>query len=248
MSDRYQIEFAKALISGNAAALAEFLDDPGQIERFAVYRNNVVRASIDVLKAAYPSVTRLVGENFFSPMALAFWEDHPPGVPSMTLYGEKFADHIAAYPPASPLVYLPDVARHDRAWLLAHHAMDERVLTPDRIGAMNPELLPQLTVKLVQSASLLSSDWPAYAIWRTNRYDGTPRKIDLEPTTDASMIWRSRGEVHHHALTPGAAAFFAHLADGATLEAASNACVLVEPALVPATAFGFGLSHGIFVQ
>ena len=248
MPDRYHTEFARALASGDAAGLAEYLDDPGQIERFSVYRNNVVRASLDVLKAAYPSVVRLVGESFFSPMAMAFWENNPPRMPSMTFYGETFADHIAAYAPAAELVYLADVARHDRAWLMAHHAIDETVLTPDQIGAMNPQLLPQLTVKLVRSASFLASNWPAYAIWRTNRHDATPRKIDLEPATDNSMIWRSRGEIHHHALSAGGAAFFAQLAGGATLEAASKASGLVEPEFVAATAFGFGLSHGIFAQ
>ena len=248
MPDRYHFEFAAALKTGDATALSPYLDDPDQLSRFSVYRNNVVRASIDVLKAAFPSVLRLVGENFFTTMARAYWGNTPPNVPNMTFYGEGFADHIAAYSPAAELVYLTDIARLDRAWLEAHHAIDEAVLTPDQIGAMNPEDLPQLTLNVVQSASLLTSEWPAYAIWRSNRYDSKPRSINLIPTTDASLIWRSRGEVHHHALTIGSAAFFAQLIGGATLETASEAGTRAEPDFVPAAAFGFGLSHGIFVK
>jgi hypothetical protein len=246
MPDRYQSEFAEALKTGDVAGLSDYLEDPTQLSRFAVYRNNVVRASIDVLKAAYPSVLRLVGENFFATMARAYWEVNPPKVPSLTFYGGGFADHIAAYSPADALVYLPDVARLDRAWLEAHHAIDEAVLAPDQIGAMHPQDLPRLALSLVQSASLQTSDWPAYAIWRTNRYDAEPRNIDLVSTADACLIWRSRGEVQHHGLTPGSAAFFAHLMGGATLETASEAGGRTEPDFVPAAAFGFGLSHGIF--
>jgi hypothetical protein len=245
MSDDYQSLFADALRSGDAAKLSRYLDDPTQIHRFAIYRNNVVNAAIEALRAAYPSVNRLVGINFFSSMARAYWDAHPINTRSLTLYGNGFPDHIAAYGPASNLPYLTDVARHDRAWLESHYAADCPVFEPSRATLMNPEELPKLAPGLDVSVRVQESSWPAYEIWRSNRFDDVPTQMKITPQPDQSLFWRHRGEVHHRSLSRAACVFYASMRDGASLERAGGAALDQDGSFDTAEEFGFALGNGL---
>ena len=138
----FHAAMAGFLRGGDDAALLPHLADPAALRFAAVYRNNVVRGAIEALRAAYPAVNRLVGADFFASLAAAYWQAHPPVTRSLTLYGAEFAGHIAQWEPAKALAYLPDVARHDRAWLEAHHAAEAPVLTPADIAARPPQSLP----------------------------------------------------------------------------------------------------------
>ncbi len=245
MSDSYHSDFAAAITTGDPSTVASWLTDPSALRRMAVYRNNVVHGAIEVLRAAYPAIERLVGTDFFAPMAKAYWQDFPPTQPSMSLYGAGFADFIAGYTPAAQLVYLADVARLDRAWLEAHHAADFPSLDPGQVARLAPEALPQLAPGLHPSVSLLSSAWPAYEIWRSNRDDPAPARIALEPEPDFALVWRHRGTVRHRALTAADHAFLGALAQGESLQDAASAAAEVDAAHNAAALFGEALANSI---
>jgi hypothetical protein len=186
-------------------------------------------------------VNRLVGDEFFAPMAKAYWEARPPTARSLTLYGEGFAEHAAAYPPAADLGYLPDVARLDRAWQAAHHAQDAAVLEPAAIAAMPPDLLPELAPRLHPSAHLFSFPGPAYDIWRRNREGDDAVRIG--EGAQCVLVWRRGGAVVHRRLEPDEHAFLAALNKGANLAAAAEAGLARNPEFDAAAAFGAALSH-----
>ena len=245
MPDQFEQDFAEALRSGSADTLVAHLASPEAINRFAVYRNNVVSSAIEALRAAYPAVNRLVGDVFFGQMARAYWEANPPTVRTMTLYGDAFAGFIEADPIAKDLPYLADVARHDRAWLCVHHAADHQPLAPAAVAAMNPQALPRLAPGLHQAVEILVSEWPAYDIWRGNRFDQTPPRMALEPGQYASVVWRRRGEVRHLRLSPGEYAFLDAIARRKTLEQASIDTAQADAELDPAEFFGRALAEGM---
>ena len=62
-----QREFAAALLDPERPTPSGIIGPDGDVcpRRFAVYRNNVVVGLTEILKAAYPAVRRLVGEEFF---------------------------------------------------------------------------------------------------------------------------------------------------------------------------------------
>jgi hypothetical protein len=241
---QFHDRFSQALLDGDVEQVAPLLADPSALKRFAVYRNNVVRGAIEALRAAYPAVNRLVGDAFFSPMAHSYWQSRPPTARTMTFYGEGFAEHIDAYPPAQGLPYLSDVARHDRAWLEAHHAADGPPLSADAMTRLDPDQLPALAPGLHQSVQLLSSPWRSYEIWRSNRYQQDAPSGDMSPGRYLSVLWRKSGEVHHAAVTPAEWAFLSALQVGACLEAAAGALHRDDSAADPASAFGSALAAG----
>jgi len=81
-----------------------------------VYRNNVAVNLTEALKAVYPAMARLVGDEFFAHAAGHYLRHHPPASGNLHDFGAVFADFLAAFEPARGLDYLPDVARLEWAW------------------------------------------------------------------------------------------------------------------------------------
>lgn len=119
-------------------------------QRFAIYRNNVAASLIAALAAKYPLIEALVGEDYFKALAGAFVRDHLPGAPRLALYGEGFAEFLAAFAPVRDWPYLADVARLEAAQLAAMHAADAEPLgaadfaTAHDLAAARLELHPSL--------------------------------------------------------------------------------------------------------
>ena len=245
MSRQFYDAFAD-LVSGVASEpMTLRLEHPGQADRLAVYRNNVASSAIEALRAAYPVVNALTGPRFFSPMAKAFWRGCPPRTRGLSGYGDGFADHVAGYQPARMLPYLADIARLDRAWLEAHHAVDGPVCRPAQVAMLAPAILADLPPGLHPSARLLDLSWPVHEIWQRHR---SGRSIGRDPglaaQAQSALVWRPYGEVRSVVLDPGSACFLARLNDGKALASASEYTLARYPDFDPAAAFGAALSAG----
>lgn len=72
---------------------------PTRERRFRVYRNNVKASLVAALAARFPVVGRLVGEEFFTAMALVFVERHPPRSPVLAEYGAVDISRLVELPP-----------------------------------------------------------------------------------------------------------------------------------------------------
>ncbi|MDZ4255109.1 MAG: DNA-binding domain-containing protein, partial [Sulfuritalea sp.] len=128
-------------------------------KRFAVYRNNVIVSLIDALADSFPVTQELVGEAFFRAMARQFVRENPPRSPVLALYGDGFAEFIAAFPAAAELAYLADVARLELLRVQAWHAADAEPLAAQHMGRLlgDAEALPQIRFALHPSLRILRS-------------------------------------------------------------------------------------------
>jgi len=204
-----QHSFCRALLTGTAPALAFA---PGRVPAAAaleVHRNTVIGALVGALRLSYPSVDRLVGEEFFDHAAAAFVEVHPPTVARLTGYGEDFAVFVQNLAPSLP--YLRDVARLD--WTL------ERVLLAPGTGR---RFVLDESACVILPASLVSLrlDHPAAEIRASLEDDAALAAIDLSPAPRGLLAWRDN---RHAMLRPAAlstVAFISALFDGQSTEAA----------------------------
>ena len=157
MLARFQDRFVRTL-------LAPELPAP---PAFAVYRNTVMKGCIDALQANYPSVARLVGEEWFRAAAAVYARANPPRVPMLTEYGAGFAGFLESCPPAAEQPYQPAVARHDRVRSQAPRA--------------------RLNGRRLQLHAAARWGWfalPAYTIWSANRE---------ERGDGGEITWRAQG-------------------------------------------------------
>ena len=165
-SDYYR-GFTEALLSPSADAVPGNLDGQA-LKRFRIYRNNVHAALIDALKAAYPVVNRLVGDDFFAAIAREFLLSERVRSRSLALYGDGFGGFIARFPPAKSLPYLADVARLERARLEAVNAADEPVLQTTDLP-VDGEVMVDLCLAAHAATRLQTSIHPIFSIWHANQ-------------------------------------------------------------------------------
>lgn len=196
---------------------------------FAVYRNNVAVGLIEAMRAAFPVVERIVGEEFFAAMAQVFVGLHPPSSPVLSEYGDGFAAFLADFPPAAEMPYLPDVARLERAASRAYHAEDAAPAGMEALQAIAPEDLGEVRFRLHPAVSILRSAHPIVSIREMNLGLRPLGPIDDLPAEDA-LVTRPALEVEIRALGPGEAAFIQVLARGATMAEAAEAAFAEVPA------------------
>ena len=210
-----QTAFAQALLDPGADVPPGITDPLGRPapKRFSVYRNNVASSLTRALETAFPTVRKLVGDEFFAAMAGIFLPAHPPRSRMLMLYGDALPGFLETFPPVADLGYLPDVARLDQAMRESYHAADSdsmpeaawRELTSADIAGMRFHLAPAL--RLVQSR------WPVQQIWAANAEDGAA----LRPGPETALILRPAFDPRPHRLSPADGAFVQSLLDGQTL-------------------------------
>ncbi|MFM0505306.1 HvfC/BufC N-terminal domain-containing protein [Paraburkholderia caffeinilytica] len=190
--------------------------------RFNVYRNNVVVGLVDALKAAFPAVCRIVGDEFFAAMARIYVALEPPKSPVMLDYGETFPDFIATFEPVQHVPYLPDVARLERAWVEAYHAAEALPIDPALLGTIDPQSLPNISFTLHPSVRVVRSSFPAVQIWLMNSDGGVPVAVDIFSGGENALVVRPVAEVEVRQVPAGAATFITSLAAGASVADATT--------------------------
>ncbi len=225
-----QSEFTAALFDPGHALPGDVTSHTAchPIRRFNVYRNNVVASLANALQDYFPVVTRLVGEEFFRAMALAFITSNPPRSPILSRFGGRFPTFIQSFPPAQDVPYLPDIARLEWLQQRAYHARDRRPLTPEDLAKVPAGRLPDVSLELHPSVGLLVSRFPVVSIWRTNTLDTEVKTISLEQGGEAALIVRPQLVVQVVPLPPEAETFIALLVVGHTVTDAAAASLRVN--------------------
>lgn len=190
--------------------------------RYDVYRNNVTASLTGALASRFPAAESIVGADFFRAMAADFIKDHPPHSPVLLAYGDDFPDFAAAFEPARPLAYLPDVMRLEVARGRAYHAANARPLDPAALAAVDPARLGSLVLVPHPALSILSSPHPMVTIWAMNAGERPLGPIDPWQGEHA-LIVRPRLAVEVIPLPPAGARFFRRLAAEANLAQAAAA-------------------------
>jgi Putative DNA-binding domain len=207
--------FAAALLDPDAPVPRGIIDPRGRPapKRFAVYRNNVASSLIDALKAGFPTLVKLLGEDFFAAMALVFLRAHPPRSRILMLYGDDLPGFLEEFQPVAHLGYLPDMARVDQAMRESYHAADSAPLPDAEFQRLLGQDIASLRLTLAPSLRLVRSRWPIVQIWAANHEGGTGPK----PGAEDMLILRAEFDPRPQALPPGGADFIAGLLAGKTL-------------------------------
>ncbi|WP_422010031.1 DNA-binding domain-containing protein [Reyranella sp.] len=223
---------------------------PAHERRFVVYRNNVKASLAAALAARFPVVVRLVGEEFFTAMALVFIERHPPRSPVLAEYGAAFAGFLEGFDPAANLPYLPDIARLEWARHAAFHSADANPADIARLAELPPEALGSVRIGLHPAMAVIASPWPIVSVWTTNTHDAMPEAPAADWTGETALVTRPHLEVLLYRLPPGADRLVTELARGVTLgaaaEEASGTHDSFDLATSLATLFGAGAITTLF--
>lgn len=154
----------------------------------SVYRNTVAKGLIDVLRANFPTVERIVGEEWFSACARVFIHGHEPRSPVLATWGDAFPGFLRTFEPAGEIPYLADVAEVDALWTQAHFAEDGPTLDPGALQSLSEADLLDQRLSLHASTRIAWFDAPVATLWRLNR-----PPAPLPGRGGFSVDWRPEG-------------------------------------------------------
>lgn len=238
-----QTTLFNAISTGDFAEARSVVARPEETVRLAVHRNTIVRAQIDALAAAYPSLPAAIGAERFESLARDYVRAHPLRTRTMALYGEGLSDFIAAHAQDLETTALADLAALDRAWLLAFCAADADVLVPEQLAASD---LTAQSLRLHPSVQLISLRFELYPLWASLRDSTPPPGVAITEAPSAAIIWRPRTSVLHRALSAGDAAFIAAIAKGAPVGDAATHALSIDKDFQPSGAVAGMISVGVF--
>ena len=159
----FQRDFARALTFDDTASSAP------QRRGFEVHRNSSTRGIVEALRAAFPTIDKLLGAEMFAQVALDFRAISPPNSPVLSDYGADFPSFLRAQPWTSELPYLADVARIDWLWL-------ESFLAPDVSDAPRSSGT-MARVRLHPATRFAWFATPAMTIWQAHRGSGLVEEL-----------------------------------------------------------------------
>ena len=270
MLDEYTGAFARYLRTGTVGALSTFCAEDADLSRLRVYRNGFLRACIEALRANYPSVERIAGEERFPALARAYVEAHPPRDAALVWYGEDFPRFLEGAREVHGLDCLASCAALDRAWTEVHFAADDRADTavlpsshgspsqgvppaPDSasstaIGAVadipaDAEALMNLRGRLSPWVRLVSVDCTVLDMWSRLRRGAPGPRTEVRRTPQHVLIWRSGAEMLYRGLTLPEHAFVAAVAAGRSCGEAAGAALDLDAEFDLVTTFASLLRH-----
>lgn len=198
---------------------------------FEVYRNTVIKGSVDALIANFPTVERLVGEEWLRAAATTYTKQSPPSDPRLLFYGADFPDFLDTFEHARTMPYLGDVARLDLLWIDVHSAAEtpgfdiKTFLNLNEGALLNMRLKPNTTARWI---------WfprhPAYTLWRVNRAQlELPQNLPWQG--EGALLTRSAGQITWLPLGIGGCTFLEGCAADMTLGRAAELALDHEPDL-----------------
>ena len=173
----FQRDFAQALMTDGQAVPSL------QSQAFAVHRNTSALGVVEALRASYPTVDMLLGDEAFTQVALEFRHEQPPKGPVLSDYGRDFAGFLRCQPWTCELPYLADVARLDWLWL-------ESFLAPDAIAKpLQPS--PTARIALHPAARFAWTATPAMTIWLAHRDPWSIAELEPDWVEEGALFTRS---------------------------------------------------------
>jgi hypothetical protein len=147
-----------------------------------VYRNTMLSGCVDALRANYPIVARLLGDEMFEAIAAEHAAECPPRRPVLALYGARFSDWLEEQPWVHDVPYVTDVARIERLHIEALFAADEQPLELDQLRGREEWQGLRLALHPATRFDWLTS--PAVSIWLSQRDE-----VDV----DLEFDWHAEG-------------------------------------------------------
>ncbi len=245
-------EFTHALLRPKAALPKGVIAPraPNIIKRFGIYRNNVMVSLIEAMKSNFPIIYALVGDDFFTALAVAFINKHPPKLPMLFAYGDEFAAFIRLYSTADRLPYLADMAEVENLWRKAYHAKDATCIDISALQKIDGEQHLKLTFNIHPAVFILKSGWPIYSIWLGHETDDMGN-VDLNIAQNI-IINRPDVDVLVMQLDAANCAFFRQIINGKNLENCYNAAMEIDASFdlgcCLSQLFGIGMITGLNIN
>ncbi len=216
------------------ALLASAIESPGTVDVELLQRSIAERAPLDAraradiyaemyrfrladaLRADFPRLAQLLGDEGFFNLSQAYAQRHPSASSDIGQFGQHLGDFLAQHP--GPRGDEADLARLEWARAQALTARDTEPLLPRDLGQLGERAIEaRLGFVPALRTLLLASD--VLALWKhLEETDGEETELpDVRPGPVSVAVWRQGFLVLHRALTSEEAEALVRANNGATL-------------------------------
>lgn len=197
----------------------------------------------DALRADYPRVARLLGEEGFFAMAQAYAAAHPSASSDIGQFGRHLADFLSENP--GPRGDEADLARLEWALAQAFTARDAESVAQAALGQLG-EQAPSARLHFVPAVTSLTLGHDVLHLWaRLDEKDEDEVLPEVDATPVSVAVWRQNFTVLHRAMTAEEAEALARAKGGASLAEVCEAFTKVHDAQREAfRTLGAWFTHG----
>ena len=180
-------------------------------QRLNIYSNNVLISLRNALKAVYPVVNKLVGDEFFNAMSRDFVIRHPSRSGNLHDFGEQLPAFINGFAPAGDLAYLSDVARLEWAYHVVFHAAESQPFNLEKLQQINTANYGNLKFILNPACRLVSSPYPVLRIWEANQESSDDESVSLDEGQTYVLVFRNHMDIEFQLLNRAEYSFLSAL-------------------------------------
>ena len=191
-----------------------------------VYRNTVLSGCVDALRANYPAVARLLGDEMFDAIAARHGAECPPRRPVLALYGARFPEWLAEQSWLHEVPYLPHVARIERLYIESLFASDEDSLDMTHVSGRDDWQALRLRLHPATRFDWLTA--PAMSIWLAQR-DRAEGELEFEWKAEGVLLTRPGRDVQAARLSCAGHRFLFGIRLGESVGAAALATAGLYP-------------------
>ena len=221
-----QNAFQAGVLLGDPAISRAVLDSRrlDRAARFKIYFDAYRFRLVEFLSNDYPVVRSFLGDERFGLLVEAYIEATPSRFPNARNYGRSFPNFMRLTEPWREGRNAIDLARLERALLVAFDAADGPVLAIGRLAAIPVEDWPHLAFGFHPSVAmqdLAAGTAHCYASFSANKGG----EHESRPDSETILVWRNDGQVFHRAVEAGERLAYLEARGGKTF---GDICTLLE--------------------
>jgi hypothetical protein len=177
----------------------------------------------------FPVTSRLVGEQYFRQLSLAFLACHPSRSGDLHHVGAPYSAFLSEQFAGTAYRYLADVAALEWAYQECLVAAESQPLNPQALLGIPATAYGDLRFQLRPACRLLYSTFPIARIWEVNQPDAAPdQTVDLDAGPDFLVVARTAG-VRIHRVHRSEFQLLTAFSEGCSLDSAVEAVLSLDP-------------------
>jgi len=223
---------APAALAAQQAAMKHAVvrgaDTPAVTGLLRIYQQAYSARLVAALRDNFGVLPKVLGDDGFDTLALAYLHAHPSTRPSIRWFGDRLPEFMLAHDELVPHPALIDLARMEWALRTAFDAADAQVLSLAAMAAVPPADWPALVFTPLPSVQLLPMSWNIAPAWRALQGDAAPELPEPEPLAHCMLVWRPGLDTRWRVLDLPAAGLLQAALRGDTF---ADLCVLAAEAV-----------------
>lgn len=165
----FQRRMRDAVVLGDVTAMAALLcaGDRDAAKRADIHRRHYHTSLVTAVMGRFPATAWLIGSPALEAAAVGFVRAHPPTVPCIAEYGERFPTWLAGYVDVPRVPYGEAFAALD--WQLGRLAVsvDAPAMDPSRIASLAPDDLAAAVLTLQPGTYYAKAEWSIDILMQT---------------------------------------------------------------------------------